>query len=118
MFDTQVSAMQKSDVAVSGNKITGTLKYLATGSPATTYGAGNFLALAWSNLDSDTTSLKVGIIPSEGTGMVECFSDLDRNGYFKVTNKDTQQIVIRQADNSGNVTIQRFDISGLVLETE
>lgn len=118
MFDTVVSAMQKSDVAVTGNKITGTLKYLATGSPAQTYGPGNFLALAWSNLDSDTTSLKVGIIPSQGTGMVECFDDPDRNGYFKVTDKDAQQIVIRQADGDGNVTKQTFDISGLTLETE
>lgn len=110
--------MQKSDVAVSGNSITGTLKYLATGSPAETYGAGNFLALAWSNLDSDTTSLKVGIIPSQGTGMVECYDDPDRNGYFKVTDKDAQKIVFRQADANGNVTKQVFDISGLVCETE
>lgn len=110
--------MQKNDVTISGNKITGTLKYLATGSPAATYGAGYFIALKWSNLDSDTRSLKVGIMPSEGTGMIECYSDLDRNGYFKVTNKNLQQLVFRQADNSGNVTIQRFDISGLTLEPQ
>ena len=118
MFDVTVSDFQKSDVAVSGNAITGTLKYLSTGSPAATYGPGNFLALAWSNLDSHTTSLKVGIIPSEGTGMVECYNDPDRNGYFKVTNKDLQKIVIRQADANGNVTKQEFDISGLTLETQ
>lgn len=110
--------MQKSDVAVTGDKITGTLKYLAVGSPATTYGAGNFLALKWSNLDSDTTSLKVGLVPSMGTGLVECFDDLDRNGYFKITDKKAQKLVLRQADNSGNVTKQVFDLSGLTLETE
>lgn len=110
--------MQKSDVAVSGNSITGTLKYLATGSPATTYGAGNFLALAWSNIDSDTTSLKVGLVPSMGTGLIECLGDPDHNGYFKITNKDTQKFVVRQADASGNVTKQVFDLSGLTLETE
>ena len=59
MFDVTVSDFQKSDVAVVGNTITGTLKYLSTGSPAATYGPGNFLALAWSNLDSHTTSLIV-----------------------------------------------------------
>ena len=116
MFDVLVSSMQKNDISISGGNITGTLKYLDSGSPAATYGAGYFIALKWSNLDADTTSLKVGIIPSEGTGMVECFSDLDRNGYFKVTNKNLQKIKIRQADNSGNVTIQTFDISGLTLE--
>lgn len=115
MFDTVVSDFQEDDIEVVGNKITGTLKYLATGSPAATYGAGYFIALKWSNLDSDTRSLKVGIMPSEGTGMIECYSDLDRNGYFKVTNKNLQQLVFRQADTSGNVTIQRFDISGLTL---
>ena len=118
MFDTQVSAMQKSDVAVTGNKITGTLKYLATGSPATTWGAGNFLALAWSNIDSDTTSLRVGLVPSAGSGLVECLSDPDHNGYFKITDKNTQKFVTIQTDGDGNITKQEFDLSGLVLETE
>lgn len=110
--------MQKSDVTITGNKITGTLKYLATGSPAATYGAGNFIALKWSNLDAHTTSLKVGIMPSEGTGMVECFSDLDRNGYFKVTNKYKQKIVLIQSGAGYGQRRQEFDISGLTLETE
>lgn len=118
MFDTQVSAMQKSDVAVTGNRITGTLKYLATGSPATTWGAGNFLALAWSNLDSDTTSLRVGLVPSAGSGLIECIDDPDRNGYFKITDKNTQKFVTIQADGDGNITKQEFDLSGLTLETE
>ena len=116
MFDTLVSAMQKSDVTVTGEKITGTLKYLDTGSPAEYWGAGYFLALKWSNLDAHTTSLKVGIIPSEGSGMVECFSDLDRNGYFKVTNKDAQKIVLLQSGAGYGSRRQEFDISGLTLE--
>ena len=107
MFDTVVSSMQKNDVAVQGNAITGTLKYLATGSPAETYGAGYFIALKWSNLDSDTTSLKVGIIPSRGTGLVECFDDLDRNGYFKVSDRKMRSekeaaSVLQHRDGSGN----------------
>ena len=115
MFDVLVSAMQKSDVSVSGGNITGTLKYLDSGSPAATYGAGYFLALKWSDLDTHTTSLKVGIIPSQGTGMVECFSDLDRNGVFKITDKAKQQFVLIQgADGYGN-TKQEYDLSGLTL---
>ena len=110
--------MQKSDVAVSGNKIVGTLKYLDSGSPAEWYGAGNFLALKWSNLDAHTTSLKVGIMPSEGTGMVECFSDLDRNGYFKVTDKNKQKVVLIQSGAGYGSRRQEFDLSELVCETE
>ena len=36
--------MQKNDVTVTGNKITGTLKYLSTGTIASDWGAGYFLA--------------------------------------------------------------------------
>lgn len=118
MFDTVVSSMQKNDVAVQGNAITGTLKYLATGSPAETYGAGYFIALKWSNLDSDTRSLKVGIIPSRGTGLVECYDDPDRNGYFKVSDKNQQKIVLIQQDSGINLTKQEFDLSGLTLEPQ
>lgn len=118
MFDTVVSSMQKNDVAVQGNAITGTLKYLATGSPAEVYGAGYFIALKWSNLDTDTTSLKVGIIPSRGTGLIECFDDADRNGYFKVSDKNQQKIVIIQQDDGINLTKQEFDLSGLTLEPQ
>ena len=42
-WGTAVSDMQ-SNIAVSGNKITGTLKYLAEGQLVTDWGAGNFLA--------------------------------------------------------------------------
>ena len=60
------------------------------------------------------TSLKVGLIPSEGTGLVECIDDTDRNGVFKITNKNKQKLVIIQSGN-GKENVQNFKLSELVL---
>lgn len=60
------------------------------------------------------TSLKVGLIPSEGTGLVECIDDTDRNGVFKITDKNKQKLVIIQSGN-GRENVQNFDLSGLIL---
>jgi len=81
----------------------------------TDWGEGYFLALKWSNLDTHTRKLWVGLTPSEGSGLIECYSDPDRNGVFKITNKDKQMFnLIQGADGYGN-TRQQFDLSGLVL---
>lgn len=47
--------------------------------------------------------------------LVECYSDSDRNGVFKISSLN-QQFVIRQANAAGNSTTQTFDLSGLTLE--
>lgn len=77
-------------------------------------GDGYFLALKWSNPGTGVTSLKVGLIPSEGEGLVECIDDLDRDGVFKITNKDKQKVVIIQS-GTGRTNVQNFDLSGLTL---
>lgn len=77
-------------------------------------GDGYFIALKWEDPAEDVTSLKVGILPSEGTGLVECIDDTDRNGVFKVTNKDKQKIVIIQS-GAGRENVQNFTLSGLTL---
>ena len=104
------------DVAVSGNKITGTLKFMEGGiSPSGPLsGDGWFLALKWTNPASGVTSLKVGLQPSEGTGLVECISDTDRNGVFKIASKDQKLVLIQSNDTKK--TKQVFDLTGLVLE--
>lgn len=108
----------QSDVAVANGKITGTLNKLTTGQLVTDWGEGYFLALKWSDLDSHTRSLKVGLNPSEGSGLIECYSDPDRNGVFKITDPSKQKfIVIQGATGYGN-TKQEFDLSGLILGTE
>ena len=79
------------------------------------WGEGYFLALSWSNVAPTATSLKVGIMPSQGAGYQEAIADPDHNGVFKVTNKNNQDIVIISANDSHR-TLQNWDISGLVLE--
>lgn len=118
LFDHTVSSMQ-SGIRVADGKITGTLKYIenfAESGPLA--GSGNYLALKWANLDAATTSLKVGLTPSMGSGLVECFDDSDRNGVFKITDKNNQKFTVIQADAAGHRNIQYYDLSGLVLETE
>lgn len=103
-------------MAVDGNAITGTLKYVSTGALATDWGAGNFLALDFSGIDTTgLTSLKVGLEPSEGTGLVEAVDDPDLNGVFKVTDKDAQRFVIVASDGRRSARAE-FDLSGLTCE--
>ncbi len=110
-----MSSIQESDVAVSGKKITGTLKYLSTGPIAGFWGAGNFLALKFSDVDPKATSIKVGLNPSEGSGLVELLGDPDMNGVFKITDKTTQKFRVVITD--GHVTkTTDYDLSGLTLE--
>lgn len=106
----------QSGVTVTGNKITGTLTFIEGGlSPSGPLaGDGYFLALKWSDPAAGVTSLKVGLIPSEGTGLVECIDDTDRNGVFKITDKNKQKLVIIQS-GSGKENVQNFKLSELVL---
>ena len=107
----------QTSIAVANGKITGTLKFIEGGlSPSGPLaGDGYFMALKWSNPDTDSTSLLVGLQPSEGTGLVECIDDTDRNGVFKITDKNTQELIFVQSDGH-NRTAQVFDLSGLTLE--
>lgn len=115
IYDTAVSDIQDSDVAVNGNKIVGTLKYLEDGPIAGYWGAGNFLALKFSDVDPRATSIKVGLNPSEGSGLVELLGDPDMNGVFKITDKTTQKFRVVITD--GHVTkTTDYDLSGLTLE--
>lgn len=112
-WGTLVSSMQ-SDIAVANGAITGTLKYLDEGQLVTRWGAGNFIALKFT-VPAQATSCKVGLDPSQGSGLQEL--DNDKDGVFKITNKDTQKFVIVTTD--GKYTLrQEFDLSGLTCETE
>lgn len=116
MYEVPVSDLQGSDVAVSNGAITGTVKYLS-GSNAITnvWGPGNFLALKWADIDPKATSLKVGLEPSAGTGLVECIDDTDRNGIFKITNKNIQKFKLVVSDGTHS-RVQTLDLSGLTLQ--
>ncbi len=116
MFGTLVSDMQ-SNVKIVNKAITGTLKYLDEGSLPTTWGAGNFLALKFNADDwSAYTSVKVGLDPSQSSGLVEILNDPDKNGAFKITSTSQKFKVV--ATDGTNTKIQTYDLSGLTLEDE
>lgn len=108
------AAQMQSGVSVSGNKITGTLTKLTSGQLVTDWGEGYFLALKFSNIDADATSVKVGTLPSVPSGLAEIINDPDKNGVFKITDKDVQKFKVVQSNANGKTT-QLFDLSGLTL---
>lgn len=109
----------QTSITVANGAITGTLKYIEGGlSPAGPLaGSGYFLALKWSDPAQTVTSLKVGLIPSaSGMDLVECIDDTDRNGVFKITDKDTQKFVIIESQE-GRSRTQQYKLNGLTLES-
>lgn len=116
VFGYSVSDLQTS-IAVSGEAITGTLKFIDSGSLADVWGEGNFIALKFSDFSSGLTyeDVKVGLYPSEGSGLVTL--DSDCNGVFKVTDKNVQKIMTVQTGEDGTFT-QYYTLSGLTVETE
>ena len=116
LFNTSVSDMQ-TDVNVVGNVIVGNLKYLSTGDLVTTWGAGNFIALKFVIINPNITysDIKVGLNPSESSGLVTL--DADLNGAFKVTNKDTQAFNVVVTKDGKEYTTE-YVLSGLTVATE
>lgn len=118
VFDTPVSNLQ-TNVSFANGRATGTIKYYSTpGAIVDYWGAGNFLAFKISNIDSNTTSCKVGLEPSMGTGLVEIINDPDKNGIAKIADAKEQKFKVVQTDNAGHKNVQYYDLSGLTLETE
>ena len=114
LFDTPITDIQE-NVSVSGNTITGSLKYLDSGTIAENYGAGNFLALQISADDWNAyTSVMAGLDPSQ-EGLTEILTDEDKTGVWGVDDKDTQVFKMSYTDgvSGGN---KAFDLSGLTLE--
>ena len=120
LFNVKASAMQDG-VTISGGKVTGTLKYLGTANEITNvWGKGNFLPIKLTESDwTKYSSVQVGLVPSEGTGMIEIKDDPDHNGVFKITNKDIQRfkVVATSADGKSQNT-QWFDLSGLTCNAQ
>ena len=113
LWDYHTSDLQEDDVVVSGDSIFGTLKYVSTGSLATTWGPGNFIALKWTNIPSGAT-VRVGVVPSEGSGLVAL--DPDHNAVIKITNKNAQKLAVETTIGKEK-RVKYFDLSGLVCET-
>ena len=118
VYDVLVSTLQ-SNVSVKDKEITGTLKFveggLAQSGPLA--GDGNFLALKFSSIPADATSVKVGLTNSQGTGLVELLGDPDMNAVGKIADKDLQKFRVEVTRPSGMVA-KEWDLSNLVCETE
>ena len=115
-WGTKVSAMQTS-ISVANGAITGTLKKLTTGQLVTDWGEGYFIALKYTKDNANATSIKVGMCPS-ASGMPLQELDADMDSVFKVTDKDSQVVVVRCTDAQGNAFESIYDLSGLTLSDE
>ena len=73
-------------------------------------GDGYFLALKFSDKDQNATSFKVGLNPTQGAGLVEL--DEDMNAVFKITDKNTQKLVV-QVSNGTKTRTDYYDLSTL-----
>ena len=103
------------NIVVGEDKITGTLKFIKGGiAPSGILaGDGYFMALKFSDVDASATSKKVGLVPSEGSGLVELDSDM--NVFMKISDitKQIFEVVITDGTRTG---VQKFDLSGLELK--
>ena len=72
-----------------------------------------FSASNWSNY----TSVKVGLEPSYGTGLVEIINDPDKNGVFKIADKDAQLVKVISR-NATTETVKTYSLRDLVLESD
>lgn len=92
----------------STHRMTGTIKYLSSGYLVDTYGAGNFIALKFSNIPEDATSVMVGI----NTPDTEIITNPDKNGAFKIGNKDTDIFVVEVTTPEQTVRVE-YSLAGL-----
>ena len=102
------------NLSVSNGKITGTLKYLASGKLTTDWGEGNFMALGFASSDSNIKSIRVGLRPSISNMLPELDSDMD--GVFKVTDKDVQDFIVVSSDGAYK-QVDVYDLSELTCQT-
>lgn len=120
MFDVNVSSLQ-SGVTVADGKITGTLKYMKADNGITSvWGKGNFLCLDFSAADwTAYKSVMVGLDNSQGSGLADILPDPDKNGLFKITNKDTQRLMVVTTSADGKKKhVDYYDLSGLTCEVQ
>lgn len=118
-YDHLTSEYQ-SNIQVKGGKVTGTLKFVEGGLAASgpLSGDGYFLALSiYDNDFTGLTSVKVGLKPSAGTGLVEILNDPDKVVVMKLEDPKKQKFKVVQNRTGYNENTQVFDLSKLKLTT-
>ena len=112
MWGTLVSSMQSNIQVSNKKKITGTLSYLTSGQLVTDWGEGYFIALKLSDIDEDFTDVKIGLVPSAGSGILSI--DPDANCVCHLTDISKQQFTVWVTDGYTSQT-DYYDLSGLTL---
>ena len=91
------------DVSLESGELTGTLLYYDDSTKALVrdWGEGYFIAVGFSNYSSGLTyeNCEVGIVPTEGAGLVHL--DSDQDAVLKVTDP-SQKIIAIQTDANGH----------------
>lgn len=116
VFGVAATSLQ-SGITVSGDKITGTLKYHAPSTPdsiTSVWGNGNFIYLAFTP-SADAATTFVGLTHSAGSGLQAL--DSDNDALLKITSATAQKLIVRTITSSGAVRTQYYDLSGLTIQT-
>ena len=113
-WGTTASDIQSS-ITESAGAITGTLKLQTSGQIVTDWGAGYFIGLKITAIDSSVTTIKVGLDPTAGAGLVTL--DEDGLALLKVSDKDSQKVVVIQQNDEGKVWRYTYTLTGLTLST-
>lgn len=103
----------QSSIAVADGAITGTLKYLSSGQLVTDWGAGNFIALKFTESDSNVEKIYCGLTPSVSSGLLPLDADMD--AVLKVTDKDAQKLTLVEVID-GFAYPSVYDLSGLTCQ--
>lgn len=115
MFGDGVTvADMQTGVTLVNNVFTGTIKKLTSGALADHWGEGYFIALKFTKVDPDVVSVKVGLDPSVGSGLVEL--DADMNGGFKITNRKQQMFKVVATKADGTTVESSYVLSALAFE--
>lgn len=114
VYGVQVSSLQSADTMLNGSNFYGTLKYISSGEPATTWGPGYFLAVDFTGIDLTANKVEVGLIPSASAGFVTVPAD-DHKSYFKITNKDAQVMKVTTTKD-GQTVSNIYTFAGLTFE--
>ena len=81
------------------------------------WGEGNFLALQFDDWDETADHVYVGLDPSYGSGLVDVINDPDKNGVWKITDKDAQRFIVKVTKGTDQ-RVKSYNLSGLTLQSD
>ena len=118
-YDVATSTYQ-SGITVKGGKIKGTLKFVEGGiaQSGPLAGDGYFLALSLYDSHDEIEAMgdvKVGLVPSAGTGLVSIKGDPDDVVVMKISDINSQKFEVVSTKTGYDKNIQSYDLSGLKL---